>query len=53
MTLNNVRALLDARTVITDKSTGKVYDYVLTASCKTEQARCAAMFGTSPTPTCA
>ena len=37
MTLNNVRALLDARAVITQKTTGKVYDYVLTASCKAEQ----------------
>ena len=37
MTLNNVRMLLDARAVITHKVSGRVYDYVLTASCKSEQ----------------
>lgn len=37
MTLNNVRMLLDARAVITHKASGQVYDYVLTASCKSEQ----------------
>ncbi len=37
MTLNNVRALLDARAIITDQATGRVFDYVLTASCKAEQ----------------
>jgi hypothetical protein len=39
MTLNNVRALLDARAVITEKASGRVYDYVLDASCKTERVR--------------
>lgn len=37
MTLNNVRFHLDARAVITHKASGRVYDYVLTASCKSEQ----------------
>ncbi len=37
MTLNNVRATLDARAVLTAKATGRVFDYVLTASCKAEQ----------------
>lgn len=37
MTLNNVRMLLDARALITHKSSGRVHDYVLTASCKSEQ----------------
>ncbi len=37
MTLNNVRMLLDARAVMTHKATGRVHDYVLTASCKSEQ----------------
>jgi hypothetical protein len=37
MTLNNVRMLLDARAVITHKESGRVHDYVLTASCKSEQ----------------
>lgn len=37
MTLNNVRMLLDARAVITHKPSGRVHDYVVTASCKSEQ----------------
>ena len=37
MTLNNVRMLLDARAVITHKKSGRVHEYVLTASCKAEQ----------------
>ena len=37
MTLNNVRMILDARAVITHKASGRVHDYVLTASCKSEQ----------------
>jgi hypothetical protein len=37
MTLNNVRMLLDARVVITHKDSGRVYDYVLSSSCKAEQ----------------
>lgn len=37
MTLNNVRFPLDARAVLTRKSTGKTYDYALSVSCKTEQ----------------
>ncbi|MBI3866381.1 MAG: hypothetical protein HY290_31260 [Planctomycetia bacterium] len=37
MTLNNVRMLLDARAVITHKKTGRVNDYVLSSSCKSEQ----------------
>jgi hypothetical protein len=37
MTLNNVRFQLDARAVITHQASGHVRDYVLTASCKSEQ----------------
>jgi hypothetical protein len=37
MTLNNVRFKLDARVVITHKALGRVHDYVLTSSCKSEQ----------------
>ncbi len=37
MTLNNVRASLDARAVLTDPATGLEREYVLTASCQTEQ----------------
>ena len=37
MTLNNVRMLLDARAVITHKASGRVHDYVLSSSCKSEQ----------------
>ena len=37
MTLNNVRARLDARAVLTEVASGRVLDYVLTASCKAEQ----------------
>lgn len=37
MTLNNVRMRLDARVVIMHKVSGRIYDYVLTASCKSEQ----------------
>lgn len=37
MTLNNVRMTLDARAVMTHEPTGKVYDYVLSSSCKSEQ----------------
>ena len=37
MTLNNVRMMLDARVVITQPSTGRVHDYVLSSSCKSEQ----------------
>ena len=37
MTLNNVRMTLDARAVITHKPSGRVYDYVLSSSCKSEQ----------------
>jgi hypothetical protein len=37
MTLNNVRMQLDAHTVITNRQSGQVRDYVLTASCKSEQ----------------
>ena len=37
MTLNNVRMLLDARAVITHKKSGRVDDYVLSSSCKSEQ----------------
>lgn len=37
MTLNNVRFNLDARVVITHKASGRVHDYVLTSSCKSEQ----------------
>ena len=37
MTLNNVRMTLDARVVITHKPSGRVNDYVLSSSCKSEQ----------------
>ena len=37
MTLNNVRAVLDARAVVTELATGQEREYVLTASCQTEQ----------------
>jgi len=37
MTLNNVRAVIEARAVITEPGGGRAHDYVLTASCKTEQ----------------
>src|ERR1700760_3416240 len=37
MTLNNVRMSLDARVVITQKSSGRASDYVLSSSCKSEQ----------------
>lgn len=37
MTLNNVRAPLDARAVIRHKPTGQVFDYALSVSCKSEQ----------------
>lgn len=37
MTLNNVRAPLDARTVIRHKATGEAFDYALSVSCKSEQ----------------
>jgi hypothetical protein len=37
MTLNNVRFNLDARVVIRHKASGRVHDYVLTSSCKSEQ----------------
>lgn len=37
MTLNNVRFSLDARVVIKHKASGKVHDYVLSSSCKSEQ----------------
>lgn len=37
MTLNNVRAAVDARAVVTHLASGRVCDYVLTASCKAEQ----------------
>jgi hypothetical protein len=37
MTLNNVRVMIDARAVLTEIATGRVFDYVLTTSCKTEQ----------------
>lgn len=37
MTLNNVRCMLDARATITHQPSGKVYDYVLSSSCKSEQ----------------
>jgi hypothetical protein len=37
MTLNNVRFALDARAVMTHKTTGRVHDFVLTSSCKSEQ----------------
>jgi hypothetical protein len=37
MTLNNVRMTLDSRVAITHEPSGRVYDYVLSASCKSEQ----------------
>ncbi len=37
MTLNNVRAPLDARAVLTETATGTEKEYVLTVSCQTEQ----------------
>ena len=37
MTLNNVRASLDARAVLTELTTGVEREYVLTVSCQTEQ----------------
>jgi len=37
MTLNNVRAPLDARAVVTELATGRQRDFVLTVSCKAEQ----------------
>jgi hypothetical protein len=37
MTLNNVRVQFDARATLTEVATGRVFDYVLGASCKTEQ----------------
>jgi hypothetical protein len=37
MTLNNVRMTLDARVVMTHKPSGRVNDYVLSSSCKSEQ----------------
>ena len=37
MTLNNVRAPLDARVVLTEQATGVEREYVLTVSCQTEQ----------------
>lgn len=37
MTLNNVRFSLDARVVIKHKASGRVYDYVVSSSCKSEQ----------------
>lgn len=37
MTLNNVRMPLEARVVITHKTSGRRYEYVLSASCKSEQ----------------
>jgi len=37
MTLNNVRFSLAARVVITHKASGRVHDYVLSPSCKSEQ----------------
>jgi hypothetical protein len=37
MTLNNVRAPVEARAVIAQSSSGKNYEYVLSAACKTEQ----------------
>jgi hypothetical protein len=37
MTLNNVRMSLDARAVLTHKTSGRVNDYVLSSSCKSEQ----------------
>lgn len=37
MTLNNVRAPLDARAVLTEQATGVAREYVLTVSCQAEQ----------------
>jgi len=37
MTLNNVRAPLDARAVLTEEATGREREYVLTVSCQAEQ----------------
>jgi hypothetical protein len=37
MTLNNVRAPLEARAVLTAQATGLEWEYVLTVSCQTEQ----------------
>lgn len=37
MTLNNVRFRLDARAVITHQESGRVHEFVLTSSCKSEQ----------------
>lgn len=37
MTLNNVRFTLDARAVITHQASGRVHEFVLTSSCKSEQ----------------
>ncbi len=37
MTLNNVRAPLDARAVLTELATGRKHDFALTVSCKAEQ----------------
>lgn len=37
MTLNNVRAPLDARAVLVEQATGREHEYVLTVSCQTEQ----------------
>jgi hypothetical protein len=37
MTLNNVRAPLDARAVLTEQATGVEREYVLTVSCQAEQ----------------
>lgn len=37
MTLNNVRAPLDARAVLTEQATGLEREYVLTVSCQAEQ----------------
>ncbi len=37
MTLNNVRAPIEARATLFDQASGHTFDYVLSASCKTEQ----------------
>jgi len=37
MTLNNVRAPVDARVVLTEQATGMTREYVLTVSCQAEQ----------------
>ncbi len=37
MTLNNVRAPLDARAVVTERATGRERDFALTVSCQAEQ----------------